>query len=146
MDSQQVDEHRCLKKTCLACASCVLHVWVCVLWLLGATNFRLWHAGKNGPWSHCSCCGGGEEQGATNVAFPSPLEGTIWGAGGRKGKCLVKKLYFFVYICENLQNCFHWLPAARSHILDPSSHIPGTDTQTGQATGTHRKQRTELRR
>ena len=35
-----------VRKTGFACAPCVLHVWVCVFWLLGATKFKLWRAGN----------------------------------------------------------------------------------------------------
>ena len=60
--------------------------------------FVFWHAGKNRPTGHCSCGRRGREQGATNVAFPPPLEGTIVGAGGRNGKDVVKKSTFCAFL------------------------------------------------
>ena len=57
---------------------------------------------KTGLWATVPVAGEGIEQGATNVAFPPPLEGTVMGAGGRNAKYVVKYSVFFLYICENL--------------------------------------------
>ena len=46
-------------------------------------------------WATVPVAGQGGSQGATNVAFPPPLEGTVMGAGGRNANYVVKNSICF---------------------------------------------------
>ena len=73
---------------CLAC--CMSCVFVFLAFRCDI-SFGFATRGKTGLWATVPVAGGGREQGATNIAFPSPLEGTIMGQGGRKGNYVAKK-------------------------------------------------------
>ena len=83
--------------SCFACVPCVLHVLVFFVFLAFRCDIivGLGTRGKTGLWATVPVAGEGGEQGATNVAFPPPLEVTIMGQGGRKGDSVAKNLHFF---------------------------------------------------